>query len=97
MGTPLYGLYVPLDRVWFLTSPSQVWHSVSVLIINRVLPARLISGTVNASGRNLLETYTALNLRILKGRIVGDLECTKTCFHYSGDLAREARAAEHHG
>ena len=39
------------------------------------------SGTVNARGRNLLETCTALNLRILSGRIVGDLEDKKTCFH----------------
>ena len=30
------------------------------------------SGTVNARGRNLLGTCTALNLRILNGRIVGD-------------------------
>ena len=36
------------------------------------------SGTVNARGRNLLETCTALNLRILNGRIVGDLEDKKT-------------------
>ena len=42
------------------------------------------SGTVNARGRNLLETCTALNLRILNGRIVGDLEGKKTCFHYNG-------------
>ena len=42
------------------------------------------SGTVNARGRNLLETCTALNLRILNGRIVGDLEDKKTCFHCNG-------------
>ena len=42
------------------------------------------SGTLNARGRNLLETCTALNLRILNGRIVGDLESKKTCFHYNG-------------
>ena len=42
------------------------------------------SGTVNARGRNLLETCTALNLRILNGRIVGDLEGKKTCFHHNG-------------
>ena len=42
------------------------------------------SGTVNARGRNLLETCTALNLRILNGRIVGDLEGKKICFHYRG-------------
>ena len=42
------------------------------------------SGTVNARGRNLLETCTALNLRILNGRIVGDLEGKKICFHYNG-------------
>ena len=39
---------------------------------------------MNARGRNLLETCTALNLRILNGRIVGDLEGKKTCFHYNG-------------
>ena len=42
------------------------------------------SGTVNARGRNWLETCTALNLRILNGRIVGDLEGKKICFHYNG-------------
>ena len=42
------------------------------------------SGTVNARGRNLLETCTALNLRIFNGRIVGDLEGKKICFHYNG-------------
>ena len=42
------------------------------------------SGTMNARGRNLLETCTALNLRILNGRIVGDLGGKKTCFHYNG-------------
>ena len=42
------------------------------------------SGTVNDRGRNLLETCTALNLRILNGRIVVDLEGKKTCFHYNG-------------
>ena len=42
------------------------------------------SGTVNALGRNLLETCTALNLRILNGRIVGDLEGRKICFHFNG-------------
>ena len=42
------------------------------------------SRTVNARGRNLLETCTALNLRILNGRIVGDLEDKKTCFHCNG-------------
>ena len=41
-------------------------------------------GTVNARGRNLLETCTALNLRILNGRTVGDLEGKNTCFHYNG-------------
>ena len=41
-------------------------------------------GTVNARGRNLLEICTALNLRILNGRIVGDLVGKKTCFHYNG-------------
>ena len=35
-------------------------------------------------GRNLLETCTALNLRIVNGRIVGDLEGKKTCFHFNG-------------
>ena len=45
------------------------------------------SGTVNARGRNLLETCTALNLRIFNGRIVGDLEGKKTCFHYNGSSA----------
>ena len=39
---------------------------------------------MNARGRNLLETCTALNLRILNGRIVGDLEGKQTCFHYNG-------------
>ena len=38
---------------------------------------------VNFSGRNLLEICTALNLRIFNGRIVGDLEGKKTCFHYN--------------
>ena len=42
------------------------------------------SGTANARGRNSLETCTALNLRILSRRIVGDLEGKKTCFHYIG-------------
>ena len=42
------------------------------------------SGTVNARGSNFLETCTALNLRILNGRIVGDLEDKKTCFHCNG-------------
>ena len=42
------------------------------------------SGTINSRGRNLLETCTALNLRILNGRIVGDLGGKKTCFHYNG-------------
>ena len=42
------------------------------------------SGTVNSRGRNLLEICTALNLRIFNGRIVGDLEGKKTCFHYNG-------------
>ena len=39
---------------------------------------------MNARGRHLLETCTALNLRILNVRIVGDLEGKKTCFHYNG-------------
>ena len=42
------------------------------------------SGTINCRGRSLLETCTALNLRILNGRIVGDLDGKKTCFHYNG-------------
>ena len=42
------------------------------------------SGTINSRGRNLLETCTALNLRILNGRIVGDLDGKKTCFHCNG-------------
>ena len=42
------------------------------------------SGTTYSRGRNLLETCTALNLRILNGRIVGDLDGKKTCFHYNG-------------
>ena len=42
------------------------------------------SGTVNFRGRNVLEICTALNLRIFNGRIVGDLEGKKTCFHYNG-------------
>ena len=42
------------------------------------------SGAVNSRGRNLLEICTALNLRIFNGRIVGDLEGKKTCFHYNG-------------
>ena len=37
------------------------------------------SGTINSRGRNLLETCTALDLRILNGRIVGDLGGKKTC------------------
>ena len=32
----------------------------------------------------MLEICTALNLRIFNGRIVGDLEGKKTCFHYNG-------------
>ena len=45
------------------------------------------SGTVNAiRGRNLLETCTALNLRIVNGRTVGDLEGKKTCFHYNDSV-----------
>ena len=43
------------------------------------------SGTVNARGRDLLETCTALSLRIRNGRIVGDLEGKNTCFHYNGN------------
>ena len=39
---------------------------------------------MNARGRIFLETCTALNLRILNGRIVGDLEDKKTCFHCNG-------------
>ena len=42
------------------------------------------SGTINCRGRSLLETCTALNLRILNGRFVGDLDSKKTCFHYNG-------------
>ena len=42
------------------------------------------SGSINSRGRNLLETCTALNLRILNGRIVGDLGGKKTCFYYNG-------------
>ena len=42
------------------------------------------SGTINSRGVNLLETCTALNLRILNGRIVGDLDDKKACFHYNG-------------
>ena len=42
------------------------------------------SGTTYSRGRNLLETCTALNLRILNGRIVGDLDGKKTCSHYNG-------------
>ena len=41
------------------------------------------SGTVNSRSRNLLEICTALKLRIFNGRIVGDLEGKKTCFHYN--------------
>ena len=37
------------------------------------------SGTINSRGRSLLKTCTALNLRILNGRIVGDLDGKKTC------------------
>ena len=32
----------------------------------------------------MLETCTALNLRILNGGIVGDQEGKKTCFYYNG-------------
>lgn len=42
------------------------------------------SGTINSRVRSLLETCTALNLRILSGRIVGDLDGKKTCFYYNG-------------
>ena len=42
------------------------------------------SGSVNSRGQNLLETCTALNLRILNGGIVGDQEGKKTCFYYNG-------------
>ena len=42
------------------------------------------SYTVNSRGRDLLEICTALNLRIFNGRIVGDVECKKACFHYNG-------------
>ena len=42
------------------------------------------SGTINSRGRSLLKTCTALNLRILNGRIVDDLDGKKTCFHYNG-------------
>ena len=45
---------------------------------------REIQPTCNAGGRNLLETCTAFNLRNLSGRIVGDLEGKKTCFHDNG-------------
>lgn len=40
--------------------------------------------TINSRGRRLLETCTALNLRILNGMIVGDLDGKKTCFRYNG-------------
>ena len=42
------------------------------------------SGTVNSRGGNLLEICTALNLQIFNGRIVGELEGKKICFHYNG-------------
>lgn len=42
------------------------------------------SGTINS--RRLLETCTALNLRILNGMIVGDLDGKKTCFRYNGSI-----------
>ena len=45
---------------------------------------REIQPPCNASGRNLLETCTAFSLRNLNGRIVGDLEGKRTCFHDNG-------------
>ena len=45
---------------------------------------REIQPPCNASGRNLLETCTAFSLRHLNGRIVGDLEGKRTCFHDNG-------------
>lgn len=36
------------------------------------------SSTINCRGRGVLETCTALNLRILNGRIVGHLDGKKT-------------------
>ena len=47
-------------------------------------PEREIQPPCNASGRNLLETCTAFSLRNLNGRIVGDLEGKRTCFHDNG-------------
>ena len=35
------------------------------------------SGTVNARGRNFLETCTALNLRILNGKIIVETQASK--------------------
>ena len=45
---------------------------------------REIKPPCNARGRNLLETRTAFSLRNLNGRIVGDLEGKRTCFHDNG-------------
>ena len=45
---------------------------------------REIKPSCNARGRNLLETCTAFSLRNLNGRIVGDLEGKRTCFHDNG-------------
>ncbi|XP_048582669.1 uncharacterized protein LOC125568335 [Nematostella vectensis] len=42
------------------------------------------SKVIDSRGRNLIETCTALNMRILNGRVVGDLEGKKTCFRYNG-------------
>ena len=39
--------------------------------------------TVNVRGKSLLESCTALNLRIFNGRVIGDLEGKKTCFRYN--------------
>ena len=40
--------------------------------------------TTNSRGRILIDLCTALSLRILNGRVVGDLTGKKTCFKYNG-------------
>ena len=40
--------------------------------------------TTNSRGRILIDLCTALSLRILNGRVVGDVTGKKTCFKYNG-------------
>ena len=41
-------------------------------------------GNINTRGRALIDVCTGNNLRILNGRITGDLSGKKTCYKYNG-------------